>query len=402
MRYDEQVLNYVDSHRSEAIQLLQKLIQTESITGDESKIAHVVAEECRRDGLEVELLEPSPNRTSVVARYRGTTGKPRVMWYSHCDTLPAGDLSAWKYPAFSGSIAEGYVWGRGASDNKTATCASIMAFRALKNLGVQLKGDIVFTHVCDEERGGKYGFKYLVDNGYGEGIDYLFYPHGGSLEQITIASNGCATLDIEVAGKASSTSKVEEGVNAIHNAARLILRLEKLGEEVNSRTYRVPGTDSVMKSRFSINRCHAYAADNAVPAKCELRVDRRFTPAETLEQVEKEVKEIMDGLRAADPRFDGKLTVTPDMLVSVSTADSELVKAIQRSAKRIVGYEPKPVGGSHSSDHGWFNSKYHKPLASYGIGGEGNHSPNERIKVEDVILTTKAHCLIMIDLLGKT
>jgi acetylornithine deacetylase/succinyl-diaminopimelate desuccinylase-like protein len=110
MSYDEQVLKYVDSHRSETIELLQRLVKTESITGDESKIAHLVAEECRRDGLDVELVESAPNRTSVVARYKGTTGKPRVMWYSHYDTLPAGELSAWKHPPFSATIAEGYLW----------------------------------------------------------------------------------------------------------------------------------------------------------------------------------------------------------------------------------------------------------------------------------------------------
>lgn len=400
MSLDEQVVKYIDSHRDEAIALLQKLIRTQSITGDESEAARIVAEECKRDGLEVELVEPAKNRVNVVARYRGAVGKPRVMWYSHYDTLPPGELSQWTHPPFSAEISDGFIWGRGASDNKTATCASIMAFRAVKNLGIKLKGDILFTHVCDEEKGGKYGFKYLIDHGYGEGIDCLFYPHGGPPERMTIAANGSRKFDITVKGKAAATSTVEEGINAIHNAAKLILRLQELGDKVNARTYLLPGTDSTMKSRFSINKCHAYVADNSVPATCEIRIDRRWTPAETTEQIEQEIREVISGLKKEDPRFDAELTVIPEMDLSVSAADSDLVKRIQKAAKKVIGYEPKPAGGSHSSDHGFFNTRYHKPLASYGIGGIGTHSPNERIKVEDVVLTTRVHGLLMIDLLG--
>jgi acetylornithine deacetylase/succinyl-diaminopimelate desuccinylase-like protein len=66
----------------------------------------------------------------------------------------------------------------------------------------------------------------------------------------------------------------------------------------------------------------------------------------------------------------------------------------------VIGKRPKPIGGSHSSDHGWFVARYGKPFASYGIGGEGTHSSNERVKVEDVISTTKAYALSMLYLLS--
>ena len=76
------------------------------------------------------------------------------------------------------------------------------------------------------------------------------------------------------------------------------------------------------------------------------------------------------------------------------------MKSIQRSAEKVIGFRPEPAGGSHSSDHGWFVARHGKPFASYGIGGVGTHSANERIEVEDVILTTKVYALAMLDLLG--
>ena len=411
LSYDEDILKWMDSHRNDIIALERKLIQTKSVNGNESQAAKLVAEECEKDGLKVELVEPAPERVSVVARYKGTAGKPKVIWYTHYDTLPAGEESNWKHPPFSATIDDDWIYGRGAHDNKTATCASIMAFRAVKNLGIKLKGDLVFTHVADEERGGKFGFKNLIDKGYGEGIDCLFYPHGGPPGQLTIAANGSRKFKITVkappvaegptpfAGPEARLFRFERS-NAILEAVKIIPRLEKLADEVRTRKYRLPGTDSTMVSRFNINMCHAYLADNAPPKVCDLLIDRRWTPAETAEQTDQEVRQVIDDLKAEDPKFDAQLTVIPEMDLSVSAADSELVKVIQRSAKRLIGYEPKPAGGSHSSDHGFFNTKYRKPLASYGIGGENAHSPNERVKVEDVILTAKLHGLIMVGLLG--
>jgi acetylornithine deacetylase/succinyl-diaminopimelate desuccinylase-like protein len=154
MSYDEKILQYMDLHRKDILTLEEKLIQTKSLTGDEFQVAELVAEECKKDGLSVELVEPTPKRVSVVAKYKGTTGRANVMWYSHYDTLPPGDENEWKHAPFSAAIESGWIYGRGADDNKTATCASIIAFRAVKNLGIKLKGDLVFTHVADEEKGG--------------------------------------------------------------------------------------------------------------------------------------------------------------------------------------------------------------------------------------------------------
>jgi len=402
MSYESLVLDYIDSKRDEIIEFMKTLLKTESVTGSEAKIGVLMAEECKKDGLDVELVNPIEGRTSVVARYKGTIGKPKVMMYSHYDTVPPGDLSTWIYPPFSGKIVEGEIWGRGARDNKIATCGLTMAFRALRDLGLKLKGDIVFTHVADEEKGGHKGFRVLIDRGYGEGVDYLFYGHGGDKESIGIAANGCRQYHIIVKGKAAHTSRVEDGVNAVIKAAKLISHLEKLANTVNARRYHLPGTDTIMKSRFSINKCMGYVANNSIPDTCEVLIDRRFTPAETAEQTENEIREVINELKKEDQNFDAEIyTDHANMaMLSVSPSDSLLVKSIQKVAEKVAGIKPNPIGGSHSSDHGWFVSKHHKPVASYGIGGVGGHSANERIKLDNVILTTKVYALIMLDLLG--
>ena len=400
MPHEEKVLDYIDAHSDEIVAFMQKLIRTRSVTGDESEMGRLMAQECEKDGLDVEIVEPAENRTSVIARYKGSTGKPRVMVYSHMDTVPAGDPESWTYPAFSATIADGILWGRGTADNKVATCATTMAFRAIRSLGITLKGDIIFTHVADEENGGKFGFRNILDSGYAEGVDYLFYGHGGRKEQIGIAANGSASVVITVKGRAAHTRALEDGINAVEKAAELIVRLKKLGDEVNKKEYPLPGTDTIMMSRFSVNKCTGYVATNCVPDKCEIIIDRRTTPGENIEDAEREIRQVVEEMAAEDPEFEAEVSFNTRMDVSVSPADSELVKSFQRAAEKIVGIKPVPVGGSHSSDHGYFVTKHGKPVASYGTGGAGTHMANEHIAVEDILLTTKVYALTMLDLLG--
>jgi acetylornithine deacetylase/succinyl-diaminopimelate desuccinylase family protein len=393
-------LDKIESKKDEITFFMQKRIQTRSVTGDEAEIGALMEKECTRDDLDVDVIEPLPNRVSVVAKYSGTGGGPRLMMYSHYDVVPAGDPDSWRHPAFGGEIHGGYIWGRGAQDNKVATCGLTMAYRAIKELGIQLKGDILFTHVADEEKGGRYGFQEVLNRGYGEGIDYLFYAHGGDPDTIGVAANGSRGAAITVKGRSAHTARLEDGVNAIAHAAGLVTELQRLADQVNSREYHLPGTDSVMKSRFSVNRVHGGVANNNVPDTCTIYVDRRYTPGETEEQVDKEYEEVMRRARQRDPALEVEYTVQQGNLVSVAPADSPIVKGIQKAAERVIGYTPKPRGGSHSSDHGWFVRRHGKPFASYGIGGEGIHSANERIKVEDVIATTKVYALSMINILG--
>jgi len=363
-------------------------------------IASLMEKACSRDGLIVDSIEPADGRVSIVAKTERVNHGPKMMMYSHYDTVPAGDPDAWDYPAFSGKIADGYLWGRGSQDNKIATCGLTMAYRALKELGLQLNGQLIFTHVADEEKGGRYGFQEILKRGYGEGVDFLFYGHGGDPKNIGVAANGSRGTSILVKGRSAHTAQLEDGVNAVVMGSRLVVELQDLADRVNKRAFHLPGTNSVMRSRFSVNRIHGYVANNNVPDECGIYVDRRYTPGEKAEEVDKEYQQVIDSAMRKYPDLSVDYEIVPGNLVSVAPADSAIVQGIQDAAITVLGYKPEPVGGSHSSDHGWFVSRYGKPFASYGVGGEGVHSANERILVEDIIRTTKVYALSMLKIMG--
>lgn len=144
--------------------------------GAELEAARWIAEVLADAGLRAEVYEPFPGRGSVVARLRGdgTGGKPLLL-LSHLDVVPAPP-AGWTHDPFSGDVADGYVWGRGAVDMKDLTAMQLEVVRLLAEETRQagrdpasdpvpgLRRDILFASTADEEAGGHQGIGWLVDH----------------------------------------------------------------------------------------------------------------------------------------------------------------------------------------------------------------------------------------------
>jgi acetylornithine deacetylase/succinyl-diaminopimelate desuccinylase-like protein len=85
------------------------------------------------------------------------------MIHGHLDVVPA-EPADWSVHPFSGAIADGYVWGRGAVDMKDMVGMTLVLARHFRRAGIVPPRDLVFAFVADEENGGKYGAQWLVDN----------------------------------------------------------------------------------------------------------------------------------------------------------------------------------------------------------------------------------------------
>ena len=108
-----------------------------------------------REGIEAQILDTTeigPNRANLYARLRGSGGKKAIALVNHIDVVPVNPAS-WSVDAFSGTIKDGYIWGRGAIDMKGNGIAQLMAMIALKRSGAPLTRDIVFIGNSDEELG---------------------------------------------------------------------------------------------------------------------------------------------------------------------------------------------------------------------------------------------------------
>ena len=93
-------------------------------------------------------------RTCVAGRLRGPGGGRSLHLTGHVDVVPVESEERWTHDPWGGEIAEGRMWGRGAGDMKAGIAAYLVAVEALQATGAELRGDLLFTSVIEEECGG--------------------------------------------------------------------------------------------------------------------------------------------------------------------------------------------------------------------------------------------------------
>lgn len=117
-----------------------------------------------RAGYEPQLIESADTRANVVLRVPGQDRSlPGLLVHGHIDVVPA-EAEQWSVPPFSGLIADGYVWGRGATDMKDMVAMTLAALLRWRDEGVGPRRDVVFAFVADEEEDGAFGAAWLVEN----------------------------------------------------------------------------------------------------------------------------------------------------------------------------------------------------------------------------------------------
>ncbi|MHA1366345.1 MAG: M20/M25/M40 family metallo-hydrolase [Candidatus Heimdallarchaeota archaeon] len=151
----------------ETIKLLQELVKNKCINppGDEMKSIKTVEKFLTDKGISCQVFESAPNRGNLIARIKGTgEGKSMMFGPSHVDVVPIENPDAWDVPPFSGEIKDGQVWGRGTFDMLFIVVAQCQAFAMLHKENFKPKGDLILAIVADEEAGGLFGTKWMIDN----------------------------------------------------------------------------------------------------------------------------------------------------------------------------------------------------------------------------------------------
>ncbi len=162
--------------------LLRDLIRfdTTNPPGNEAPLIAYVRNLLSEAGIESHTFARIDDRPNLVARIKGEGNAPPLLLYGHVDVVTT-EGQDWKYPPFDGTIAEGYVWGRGALDMKGGVAMMLSAFLRAKQESLKTAGDVILTLVSDEENGGEYGAGYLVENHADlfRGVKYAIGEFGG-------------------------------------------------------------------------------------------------------------------------------------------------------------------------------------------------------------------------------
>ena len=151
----------------EAVDLLSRYIQfdTTNPPGNETIAIEFLADTLRERGFTPQIIESSPGRANLIVRLKGRSDAtaPPCLLYSHADVVPA-DSANWSVPPFGGQIKDGFVWGRGALDNKGLGIVFLQTLTLLKQYAPPLNRDIILLIAADEEMSSRYGVTWLLDH----------------------------------------------------------------------------------------------------------------------------------------------------------------------------------------------------------------------------------------------
>ncbi len=209
------------------------------LAGNEAEAVSWMAAYLRKQLIQVELVEPAPGRVNLIARLNcPVPSKPPLILLSHSDVVPVAK-SEWDdtIDPFAATVRDGYLYGRGVLDLKGLGIAHLIIFTLLHRRRVALQRDVILLVVADEEAGGRYGARWLLENRpslfsgglvLGEGgfsVSSLW--HGQDVHAIAVAEKGCLELEctVEAQGHHSSillgTSPLTRLVTALNRVLKI-------------------------------------------------------------------------------------------------------------------------------------------------------------------------------------
>src|SRR5215208_7099500 len=204
------------------VELLQHLIRfdTTNPPGNEAPCVAYIRELLAGAGIESELYARDDARPNLVARLAGDGSGEPLLLYGHVDVVPTTG-QRWTRPPFDAQLADGYVWGRGALDMKGGVAMLVSAFLRAKAEGLRLAGDVVLAILSDEEAGGDFGAKFLVEDHAHlfEGIRHALGEFGGfSLElggkrfyPVQVAEKQICWLEATISGRGGHGAMINRG-----------------------------------------------------------------------------------------------------------------------------------------------------------------------------------------------
>lgn len=405
---EEKVLSMISEQ--EIVEFMQELIRAKSTypPGDTREVADVCFRKLHNAGIETKMLYPGPDVKSifddgvdnnhipsVLGTLSGAKERPVLLLNAHIDTVSVEDPEKWKHDPFSATIEDGFIYGRGAGDDKGSVCAQVMASVALARSGVKLNGTLMVNPVADEEASAFRGTHWLRDAGY-LNPDFLIIGEQTD-NRVSVAERAMLWLEVIIRGKAAHGAMPWEGDNAIYRAARFINLVEtELVPKLREKTH-----PYLPHSTVNISKINAGINSNAVPEICKVLLDRRYIPGETKESVIKEIEDLLIKLSSETSPFEWEIKINWDGGAPVGTdPEDPLPQALLNAIEEVTGEITEPTGYRQGSDGRLFAGRG-IPIVHFGPSDPAvGHSTNERVSIQQLVEATQVYALSALRILG--
>jgi acetylornithine deacetylase/succinyl-diaminopimelate desuccinylase-like protein len=426
-------------------ELLQRLIRYDTVNppGNERLLQEHLLGELTSAGFDCELLGAEPARPNLLARLRGAQEGPTLCLLGHVDTVLANPQE-WTHDPWSGDLADGFLWGRGALDMKSQVAAEVAAAISLARSGWRpARGELLICAVVDEETGGALGAQWITETHPDKvRCDFLinegggpFFEYGGRRRYgVCCAEKGVFRFKLITDGVAGHASLPKMGDNALLKLAPLLERLAArqpsyaithvpaaflrgLGEDPDDPAGAVARLqqadprlatmfEPMLGVTFTPTRAAASEKVNVIPSRAELHVDCRVPPGLGEDEALRAIVEVL----GSDGDGGFRVEFTEQVVGNGSPPDSPLREAIDGwIADNDPGAVTVPLILPGFTDSRWFRKAFPDCVA-YGFFPHRHqslleaaplvHGADERIDVRDLGYAARFYADVARALLG--
>jgi succinyl-diaminopimelate desuccinylase len=323
------------------VDYVQELVKipTPNPPGKEKIVAERVAKEFEEIGLETQIQEVEPERSSTISVLKGQTDAPALLIEGHIDTVPIGPGEKWIVEPFSAKIIEGKIYGRGSMDNKGGIAVMTMAAYAIKQAGVNLKRDVIFAALADEE-GWMRGVKKIISSGLTKNVSECISVDGFSGNVLKQWFPGRTYGYLHVLGRTAHSGTYPPlgvGINAIHKAAKLISKIDE-------NPPKSPEDPVFKKSHWHclmINGGWDPKGACVVPDRITIALDARLVTGHEPDDLWSQVTEIISDIKKEDNDFEVEIEIAEKRRSWQISMEEPLIKAIHEGYEYVNGVPPK-------------------------------------------------------------
>jgi acetylornithine deacetylase/succinyl-diaminopimelate desuccinylase-like protein len=435
----------------ETMQHFQALLHcdTSDPPGGEQPAADYLKQVLEREGIAVQLFALEPHRPNVVARLKGNGKKQPLLIMGHTDVVNV-DPKKWRFPPFSATRDGGYVYSRGAIDDKDNVVAGLMVMLMLKRLNVPLDRDVIFLAEAGEEGTTRVGIEFMVNQHYRQiAAEYCFAEGGGvtrvdgqvkyasvqTLEKIPHAiqltargtsGHGSVPLQtnaiVHLSAAVAAVGAWRPPIRINETTRAYFTRLASISTPEAAERYRsvlLPDSGGAAADKYFLEHAPRYASMlrtsvspnmiqggyrvNVIPSEAKATLDVRMLPDEDPARFLEVIRKIVN-----DPAVEvsyAQRDVRPG--ASSSRLDSEAFKVIEAAVTKHYKSVTLPAMSAGATDMAYLRAK---GIQCYGVGpavdfedgpkGFGAHSDQERILESELHRFVRFHWEIVVDLAG--
>jgi succinyl-diaminopimelate desuccinylase len=404
------LLGWIDDERGALVDFFSGFVKAKSPNppGDTREAVDFLCKFLTNRGIDYKIVAPQATMPNIVASFTGASAGRHLVLNGHIDVFPAGDGAGWKRDPWSGEVADGVVWGRGAADMKGGTAASFATFAYLHRILGELKGKLTLTAVSDEETGGRWGTRYLLENHADECLgDCVLNGEPSSPHTVRFGEKGALRVIITVTTPGAHGAYPHRSASATKIAARLIRDLEKLAQlkpkmpggvrqvlekpEVRAATEQRLGAgaaDFISKVVVNVGVIRGGLKVNMTPGECVMELDIRIPIGLDQARLRAELAKLLAEYGQVS------MTVTEAHCYEPSWCDpqGEMLEIIQRNAYAVTGTLPQPITTLAGTDCRYWRQRG-IPAYVYGPSPDNMGTRDEGVSVKEYLDVVRTHVL---------